>query len=143
MKNYIKLKLSENLLNNKPMMNCAGVLIKSIDTGNILLLLRNDYPIENTWSMLAGKIEIGESDLEGLKREVNEELSINPDIIKYRFMAKELNLIKNVNFSWYVGLTDKEFIPKLDEENLDYGWFNINNLPNPLYPGTLDKIKML
>jgi len=40
-------------------------------------------------------------------------------------------------------LTHKEFIPKLDEENLDYGWFNINNLPNPLYPGTLDKIKML
>ena len=93
--------------------------------------------------MVAGGIEIGESDLEGLKREVSEELSIDPNIITYRFKGNEYHLERKSSFSWYEGLTPKEFIPKLDEENLEHGWFNISELPEPLYPGTLEKINKI
>lgn len=144
MKDFIRTKLYENIMNANGIHKAAGVLVKAMDTGRVLLLLRNDYPIQqNTWSMVAGGIEIGESDLEALKREVNEELSIDPNIITYRFKGNEYHLERKSSFSWYEGLTPKEFIPKLDDENLDYGWFNINKLPEPLYPGTLDKIKMI
>ena len=143
MKDFIRIKLYENIMNVNGIKKASGVLIKAIDTNRILLLLRDDYPIhQNTWSMVAGGIEIGESDLEGLKREVGEELSIDPNIITYRFKGSEL-LNGKTTFTWYEGLTPMEFIPKLDEENLDYGWFDINKLPEPLYPGTLDKIKMI
>lgn len=143
MKEIIRGKIHENLMNINGIKKASGVLIKATETNRVLLLLRNDYPYApNTWSMVSGTIETGESSLEGLKREVNEELSIDPNIITYRFMGSEL-LYNKISFTWYEGLTHKEFIPKLDEENLDYGWFDINNLPEPLYPGTLDKIKMI
>jgi hypothetical protein len=37
-------------------------------------------------------------------------------------------------------LTSKEFTPKLDHENLEWGWFDKKNLPSPLYRGMKEKI---
>jgi len=37
-------------------------------------------------------------------------------------------------------LTNSEFIPTLDHENLDYGWFSKDDLPEPLFPGLKGKI---
>jgi len=119
----------------------AGVLIKCTETGNILLLLRNeDNP---TWSLMAGGIHEGESVLDGLKREFKEELSLEPHDIKFKKIRVEFREDKNRNFHFYHGFTSKEFAPKLDHENKEYGWFSKDKLPSPLYEGMEEKIKTI
>lgn len=116
----------------------AGALIYAKNTGNVLLVLRNG---NNThpflWSMVSGHIKKDETILTGLKREIQEELSINPNIIRFKFIKKE------PNFYYYNGFVENEFKCKLDDENLKYGWFNENNLPFPLYPNLIYKLKEL
>ncbi len=50
---------------------------------------------------------------------------------------------KNMIFHYYEGLTSNEFKPKLDKENLDWGWFSKDNLPSPLYHGMTSKINSI
>ena len=117
----------------------AGVLIQAKDIGNFLLLKRSIICNDpHTWGLLSGGIDKGESVLEGLKREVNEEIQIDPEIIEYQKIHEE-NSEYGI-FHYYWGFTTSEFIPKLDEENDAYGWFSKNTLPFPLYPKLKDKI---
>ena len=44
---------------------------------------------------------------------------------------------------WLTGFTKSEFIPKLDHENTDYGWFGKDDLPSPLFPTLIDKINKI
>ena len=141
MRDFIKHKLNEILTEQKDKRTVAGVLITANDTGRVLLLLRNDGGEDpNLWSILTGGVEPGEEVLEGLKREVNEEISINPNIVNYKFIEKKFIKEKNMDFYYYEGFTKREFLVKLDHENADYGWFDKDNLPKPLYPGTKEKI---
>lgn len=120
----------------------AGVLVKSVNTSRIFLMLRCEYgnhPL--TWSMISGGINIDEDILEGLKREISEECQIDPNIIT--FTLKSIEDERDGKFYYYEGLTDNEFIPTLDHENLDFGWFDKDNLPNPLYPNLQLKIDVI
>ncbi len=119
----------------------AGVLVKCTSTNKVLLLLRNDFGDEpNTWALVSGGVDKGEDILEGLKREVSEEMQIDPNIISYKFI-EHINVDeKNMDFYYYEGFTKSEFIPTLDHENLGWGWFDINELPSPLYPNIKSKI---
>ena len=144
MRGFIKHKLNKFLTEQKEKRTVAGVLIKANNTGRILLLLRNDDGEDpNLWSILTGGVEPGETVLEGLKREVSEEISINPDIVNYKFIEKKFIKEKNMDFYYYEGFTMSEFLPKLDHENSSYGWFGTDELPKPLYPGTKDKINSI
>lgn len=128
-------------MREKPHRIATGALIQARDTGRILLLLRTHFVYNpNTWGLVAGAVEEGETVLEGLKREIEEEMQINPDIIDYEFTSKEYDEGRNTHFYYYKGFTDSEFLPKLDEENLDYGWFDKDDLPIPLYPDIESKI---
>ena len=111
----------------------AGVLIKCTSTNRVLLLLRNDK--KPTWALMSGGIEEGEDVMAGLIREIDEEMNIDGSIIDFNFMTIERVPRKNLEFHYYEGFVDKEFKPVLDHENLNYGWFDIDNLPSPLYPG--------
>lgn len=141
MKGFIKKKLKEyRKLTNRNV--AAGVLIKCINTERVLLLLRSDICDEpKTWSLVSGTIESNERILDGLQREVKEEINIDPNYIIYKFKDKELSDAKNLDFYYYEGYVGKEFKPTLNNEHLDYVWCDLNTLPQPLFPGTLDKIK--
>ena len=136
MKNYIKTKLRESLIKEKI---AVGVLIKCLNTDKVLLVLRNEKPAR--WSLISGSLEEGEKPFETLKREVSEELSINPDIINYKKIGVQNTPEKNIIFHYYEGFTLDEFIPKLNDEHTDWGWFSKEKLPSPLYSGTESKIK--
>ena len=118
----------------------AGVLIKALDTNRVLLVLRSDKCSEPyNWALVSGGINLEEGTLEGLKREVFEELGTNPDILKYEFTHIETE--GDMKFFYYEGFTEHEFLPILNEEHDDFGWFEEDNLPSPLYSKVGDKIK--
>ena len=143
MKKMIRKKVRAFLNENEKVKDTrvvAGVLIKCSETGNVLLLQRNDGKKEERWSLVTGGVDKGETILEGLKREVTEEIGINPDIIDYEFMEVIEIPKKNKELHYYQGLTKSEFKPILNEEHHDWGWFSKDDLPSPLYPNTQEKI---
>ena len=118
----------------------AGVLVKALDTNRVLLVLRSDKCSEPyNWALVSGGINTEENTLEGLKREVFEELGTNPDILKYEFTHIETE--GDMKFFYYEGFTEHEFSPILNEEHDDFGWFEEDSLPSPLYSKVGDKIK--
>lgn len=118
----------------------AGVLIKALDTNRVLLVLRSDKCSDPyNWALISGGINSDEDTLVGLKREVFEELGVNPDILKYEYIHTEVE--GDMEFFYYQGFTEHEFSPILNEEHDDFGWFDVENLPSPLYCKVGDKIK--
>jgi len=120
----------------------VGILVLCEDTDKVLLLKRNCEPHKGKWSALSGGIDKGESKLAALKREIMEEIKVDADDkidIKYRYSQDMGDKI----FHYYDGFTNNEFKCKLDDENSDYGWFGVDELPSPLYPKTKSKIEEL
>jgi len=134
-KNKLRSLLFESV-NNKG----VGVLIKADNTNKVLLLKRCCAPHANTWSMLSGGIDSGENKLEALKREIMEEIQIEAnDKLELNYQYSEDD--GKYDFSYYKGTTKEEFTPTLNNENLEFGWFSVDELPEPLYPKILNKIK--
>lgn len=131
------------------MKRATGIVIIARDTNRMLLLHRSTPPM--VWSVLSGGMEKGESPKKTIKREIKEEIGINPDKIKdIRKLGSEVfdRSIKDgkVTFHIFVGFVDKEFkIKNLKlDENDDYGWFDEENLPSPIHkrwPKTFQLIK--
>tara|TARA_R110000824_G_scaffold251595_1_gene440233 strand:- start:59 stop:439 length:381 start_codon:yes stop_codon:yes gene_type:complete len=111
----------------------GGVLLICRKTGNFLLLERGPQAhFPNTWSIVSGGIDEGETPLEGIKRELKEETDIDDPNIQYKFFENQNNI--SPYFDFYLGYCDEEYECKLDNENTDWGWFNMDNLPSPLFP---------
>ena len=111
----------------------GGVLLICKKSGKFLLLRRSGkstYP--KTWSIVSGGIEKGESPLEGVKRELMEETKIDSKNVKFEFFEHQNQLIPY--FDFFIGYCDEEFDCNLDNENINWGWFDMENLPKPLFP---------
>lgn len=128
----------DNITEEKEIKIVAGALIKCTHTNNVFLLFRNDK--NPTWALVSGSIDSGENVLDGLKREIYEELFIKADTIKFKFVRIEHIPEKNREFHYYEAFTNSEFKPILDHENLNFGWFSKDKLPSPLYQGLAQKI---
>lgn len=129
----------ERLNESQEEQKVAGVLIKCLKTGRVLLLLRNDP--NPKWALMSGGMDEGEHPVDTLIREIGEELSINAEgLIQFQYDREEFIPEKNRRFYYYKGFTMSEFVPKLDNENLDYGWFSKEKIPTPLYKGLAEKI---
>ena len=89
-----------------------------------------NYP--KTWSVVAGGVEdYDASTLEAAKRELKEETQIDPAPIRFKFFEHQDDIS---DFDFYLGYCEEEYECKLDSENDDWGWFNMDNLPQPLFP---------
>ncbi|TSC95224.1 MAG: hypothetical protein CEN87_236 [Parcubacteria group bacterium Licking1014_1] len=89
---------------------------------------------EGTWTMPGGKLEYEESFEEGAKREVFEETGISLNDVKVICVNNDKN-----EYAHFVtiGLFSDKFSgePKVMEpdEIVEWKWFSLDNLPNPLY----------
>lgn len=127
------------MIENK--LQASGILIFCESTNRVFLLLRNDkIP---SWSLMSGSLLEDEDPLLGLKREIVEELSIDPDIIRYEYLYSELTPNQRIIFNYYKGFVDKEFSPTLDHENLEFGWFKQNEIPKNLFYKLEEKLLTL
>lgn len=130
----------------------CGALIYCIGTHRYLFLLRNGGKFANTWGIVGGKIEPDESVLEGLLREIREELG--GEINGARVVPIEHYTSERNNFVYHTFLikVDEEFTPELNNEHKGYCWVKLDDYPKPLHPGvyrtfkfgaTKEKIKVL
>lgn len=48
----------------------------------------------------------------------------------------------HVKFYSYIGIFEFPFIPQINSENLEFGWFDFNHLPENLHPGVKEMFEV-
>lgn len=114
----------------------AGILAISKEDGKFLLDKRGEGgSCSNCWALFGGTFENEDKNPKNTaKREFYEETKI---IDKYKISKEPFYINKNNlwDFYVYIGIFEKKPTVKISEESLDYGWFELNNLPKNLHPG--------
>lgn len=117
-------------------MPAAGCVI--VKDKKILLQKRVD---NKKWAVHGGGLELGESFIEGLQREVKEELNvkpINPELVNV-YSGKDLHFIYPNNDEVYAIsaiyiVREYEGELKVDEKEVaELKWFDINKLPENIH----------
>ena len=113
----------------------VGVWFYSVATHRYLYLMRDDPRHPNTWGLPGGKIESGESIMDAIIRECQEELGSMPEYLKLvpleKFTSSDGGFVYNTFFCSVV----KEFQPVLNNEHLAYAWVASGVFPRPLHSG--------
>ena len=119
----------------------SGTLFICNDTGRFLLAKRESLGSNSgRWAMVSGAIDIlpnGELEkpLVAAIRELDEETGIKSDNITFRFFEKQEDM--GGEFYFFLGYCSEEFECDLSGapgENTDWGWFDMESLPSPLFP---------
>lgn len=117
-----------------------GVMIFN-DQNQVLLILRNqdkdladsDMRLEGTWTLPAGKMKYGETIRQSAIRKVKEEVNLDIYNIKVICVNDDIN-----SYAHYVtiGLVALDYSGHIDlgktKEHVDYGFFDLKNLPKNL-----------
>lgn len=120
----------------------AGVLFICTDSKKILLLERSSYvSMSGYWALPGGSTDLGETPIETAVREVDEEIHINIDPSKLKLIYKNVVDFPKFTFYNFCYFVDHEFIPRLNWEHTQYGWFDFNDLPSPLHFGVQQLLK--
>lgn len=113
----------------------AGALFKAQDTQKYFLIQRSsNSSYSNKFSLVGGKVHIGEKILDGLSREINEELGFIPEIIKWAPFNCYNSMDKKFQYTSIIILTPTEFLPKLNYENDGYCWIKDLTTMKLLHP---------
>lgn len=113
----------------------SGALVYSLNTKRFLFLHRTDGKTANTWGLVGGGTEIGETPFEGLKREILEEIGHMPDIVKSIPLETFVSNDSKFNFHTYLIIIKEEFIPTLNNEHDGYAWCSFGKWPKALHQG--------
>ena len=121
------------------MLKAAGACIIAKDTKRILLQQRSkevSYP--RNWGLFGGKVEEKENVSQGLLRELNEEINLDPieDIVKVYPLDQYHSRDKTFSYYTFIVRVEKEFVPVLNSETGGYTWIHCDYVPKPLHPGT-------
>lgn len=126
---------------NKPRIRAAGALFLSTQTKRFLFLMRADDTYVDTWATVGGRTETGETIIESLSREIQEEIGFLPIVRKTIPIDLFVSNDENFEFHTFICLVDREFIPKLNSEHKGYAWSGIDNYPKPLHPALYNALK--
>jgi len=128
----------------------VGVGIMLLKDGKILLGKRNTDPEkassklrgEGTWTLPGGKVHFGEKLKDAAIREVFEETGIK--VKNLRLISVADDVIEDAHFVT-IGFLCEDFEGKANvmepDEILEWKWFDLNNLPSPLYFPSAEIIK--
>lgn len=148
-------KLRRNLSSGQLESGClisTGALIYCKSTRRYLFLLRNGARHDGSWGLVGGKVDPGETVVEGLAREIAEELGGKIIDAKLIPIEKFTSESRNFEYHTYQITVDEEFVPVLNNEHRGYCWVHLEDHPKPLHPGVwrtfkfssvIDKIKTL
>ena len=116
----------------------AGVFFYASSTNRFLFLLRNDGKNPSNWGIPGGKVERGETLIEGIERECNEEIGFFPTTAKLVPIQKFIN--HNFTYHTFFCKVENEFMPTLNDEHSGYCWVDPAHYPKPLHPGLFNTI---
>ena len=113
----------------------VGALVYAQSTNRYLFLLRNKSKHAGSWGIVGGKVDPGETVIQALIREIQEEIQF--DFGNRKFIPLETFTADNHKFVYYTFLVsvEEEFIPQLNDEHRGYCWVELNDHPKPLHPG--------
>lgn len=127
------------IVHQEIVVRAVGALIVSRKTKRALLQLRSETARHGlSWGLWGGKLVGKEGDLEGLKRELCEELGWPgvPDTVAishiYTFTTKD----KKFRHVSYLILCENEFHPSLNHESAGHCWVNLFCWPMPVHQNT-------
>ena len=112
-----------------------GVWFYAMDTQRYLYLLRDDPKHPETWGLPGGKIEAGETMLQAMSRECEEELGFMPEYIKLAPLEKFTSPDGVFSYHTFFCSVVAEFTPKLNDEHVGWAWLNSGKWPKPMHPG--------
>jgi 8-oxo-dGTP pyrophosphatase MutT (NUDIX family) len=115
--------------------DCSGALICARDTHRFLLLQKREGKHAGRWGLVGGTNHSNESAWQGLCREIEEELGLVPDIKKTLPLERFVSNDSLFKFHTYFCVVDSEFVPKLSDEHVAWGWFDLDCLPKPVHKG--------
>jgi 8-oxo-dGTP pyrophosphatase MutT (NUDIX family) len=113
----------------------SGALFYSLSTKRFLFLHRTDGKTANTWGLVGGGTEDGETPFEGLKREIQEEIGHLPEFVKTIPLETFVSNDSKFNFHTYIIIVKEEFIPILNSEHDGYAWVTFRKWPKTLHQG--------
>lgn len=114
---------------------CSGALFYATSTNRFLLLRRTRGNTANLWGLVGGTTEGKETPFEGLKREIQEEISFLPEIKKTIPLETFVSNDNKFLFHTYLCVIKEEFIPILNDEHDGYAWCSFGKWPKPLHQG--------
>lgn len=125
-------------LNVKP--TVSAIILN--DKKEVLLTKRNYEPDKNTWEVPGGFIDKKETIEGALRREIKEELDINISNPRYLFSLTCKYKLSKINYNLLVlyFICDFSGEVKVNEENSDFGFFDLNNLPDNFHTPHLEAL---
>ncbi len=121
---------SREILNVQIDSKGSGVLIYCTSTQRCLVLKRSEIVNQpNTWGMVSGSVEKGETYEEAVKRESLEEIGYELGEIVPVYNVEEYD------FQTFIHLVDEEFVPTLNPEHTEYMWCKIDEIPSKKHYG--------
>jgi len=121
-------------------LTAVGALFISQKSKRALFLLRDQDTYSNTWSLVGGQIEAGETLYGGLMREVHEEIGFEPTIQKVLPLEYFSSPDGHFSYHTFVVIVPTEFIPTLSSEHKGYAWCDLSATPKPLHPGLFNSL---
>lgn len=115
--------------------NAVGIWFYSVSTNRYLYLLRNDSKHPGTWGLPGGKMESGESLLETMQRECEEELGSMPEYVRLMPLEKFTSADQGFVYHTFFCSVTGEFTPVLNDEHIGWAWIESGNWPRPMHPG--------
>jgi 8-oxo-dGTP pyrophosphatase MutT (NUDIX family) len=97
--------------------------------------MRDDPRHPNTWGLPGGKIESGESIMDAIIRECQEELGSMPEYLKLVPLEKFTTVDSGFAYHTFFCSVDNEFQPTLNDEHTGYAWLVSGTWPKPMHPG--------
>lgn len=123
---------------DQPQRLAAGILLQAENTGRVLLGLRSALVRRpRLWGVFGGGVEPEEDLLSAAVRELKEEAKVRPQAIW------PWPIYSDGAFYAFHGTVPYEVRPILNWESEAAGWFDLDDLPANLHPGTAELVGLV
>lgn len=97
--------------------------------------MRNDPKHPGAWGLPGGRVESGETLMQTITRECEEELGAMPEYLRMFPLEKFTTADLGFEYHTFFCVIDKEFQPNLNHEHVGYAWLDSGTWPRPMHPG--------